>query len=89
MIRLLNYKPEGKDIAFIGNRHGDTINNEISDFCGQEVTKALLDKLKHKPSGRVYFEKDGVNYRLYGGPSRAVTIPGKYCFHVYKYVLSK
>ena len=78
-------QPKGHATAAIGNTHGDAPSKEICEFCGKEVVDELARKMKGKPSGRVYFEKDGCGYHLYGGPTRAVTLPGKYCFNVYKY----
>ena len=85
MIRILDYTPQGKATVAISNTHGNTPSHEICEFCGPEAIKTLLEKLQKMPSGRLYFEREGISYRLYGGPSRAKTIPGKYCFHVYKY----
>ena len=85
MPNILYHEPLGRNTAYIGNSHGDTPPLSISNFCGAAVINALLAKLKKNPSGRVYFEKDGAFYRLYGGPNRTKTKGGKYCFHVYKY----
>ena len=83
MTRILDSTPDGDEKVVIGNTHGDAPSKEIRDFCGKEVVDELLEKMRGKPSGRVYFKKDGKSYRLYGGPNRATTIPGKYTFHVY------
>jgi hypothetical protein len=85
MVKILNHRPAGRITAAIGHRHGDQPSREICDFCGEAVVNKLLEKLLGQPSGRVYFVKDSTPYHLYGGPSRAVTIPGKFCFNVYKY----
>ena len=85
MIRILDYTPQGKATVAISNTHGNAPSYEICEFCGQEAIKILMGKLQNNRSGRLYFEREGISYRLYGGPSRAKTIPGKYCFHVYKY----
>jgi len=85
MNKLLNHRPAGRITAAIGNIHGDKPSREIYDFCGETVVNKLLEKLLAQPSGRIYFVKDGKPYHLYGGPSRAVTFPGKFCFNVYKY----
>ena len=87
MSNILSYKPDGHLTVKISNTHGDDLTKckEICEFCGDNVINELLKILKNKPSGKVDFEKDGVCYRLYGGPNRAQTIPGKYTFHVYIY----
>ncbi len=85
MTRILEHEPKGHATVVISNTHGDAPNKEICEFCGKRAIDELERKMKDKPSGRVYFEKDGCCYRLYGGLTRAVTLPGKYCFHVYKY----
>ena len=89
MSKLLAHEPEGKCTVVIPNTHGDTPSSEIRTFCGDDIINELLKKLKEQPSGQLFFEKDGVFYRVYGGPSKAVTIPGKYCFHVYGYCLKQ
>ena len=87
MSRILPNEPDGHPTVIIGNTHSDDLNQcrEICDFCGENVIHELLRKLRGNPSGRVYFEKDGEYYRLYGGPNRAQTIPAQFTFHVYIY----